>query len=189
MSVGTAFQGAGFSIVREDDTEAPPGEIGEIVHRGVGTMPGYVGDEPATKTKLRDDPLSNGPTPPTVVFTGDRGYIDEDGYLYVVGRKDRMIKVRGNRVYPEEIEEVLSSVDGVIRAAAVQIHIDDQSVLAAAVQTNCPDTSPVKIRRSLSTQLPNYMIPDKVEVFEKLPTTPSGKTDLPAVASMLRERL
>ncbi len=83
-------------IVDEDGRELPPGEVGEIIGRGPITMPGYYGRADQTAPALRDGWL----------FSGDLGYVDDDGYLYLVDRKKDMIDSGGMKVYPKDVEEI-----------------------------------------------------------------------------------
>ncbi|HNC53001.1 MAG TPA: AMP-binding protein [Accumulibacter sp.] len=83
-------------IVRDDGSDAPPGEVGEIVGRGPSLMAGYFGRPDLTAQAIRDGWL----------FTGDLGYTDDEGYLYLVDRKKDMIDSGGVKIYPKDIEEV-----------------------------------------------------------------------------------
>ena len=82
-------------------------EEGEVVHTGLGTMDGYLDGD--NHEKLRPNPF-RGPRDSNAlaVFTGDYGYLDHDGYLFLRGRRDAMVKIAGNRVYPREIVEQLA---------------------------------------------------------------------------------
>ena len=98
LSVGRPVKGTKVLILKRKGQQALPNEAGEILHLGDGMMLEYLGDPTETRRKLRVNPLQEGrggPCPQTAVFTGDIGKIDEDGYLYVLGRKDKMIKASG----------------------------------------------------------------------------------------------
>ncbi len=101
-------------IVGEDGRELPPGEIGEIVGRGPITMPGYYNRPEQTAQALRDGWL----------FTGDLGYVDEDGFLYLVDRKKDMIDSGGIKVYPKDIEEIAAHHPAILEVAVFGIPHD-----------------------------------------------------------------
>jgi acyl-coenzyme A synthetase/AMP-(fatty) acid ligase len=102
LSVGRALPGVRLYICRADGTRAEAGETGEVVHTGTGSMLGYLGADP-TPTKLGENPWRSVDDPnPLAIFTGDLGRLDEEGYLYLLGRRDDLVKISGNRVYPSE---------------------------------------------------------------------------------------
>lgn len=98
-SVGVPLPGVSVCLETESGRTSAPNQFGEILTRGPNVMLGYYEDEAATRDVLRDGWL----------HTGDIGYFDADGYLYVCGRKKNMILVRGFNVYPEEVEACLLS--------------------------------------------------------------------------------
>src|SRR5690606_4356567 len=108
-SIGKAIPNAEILVLREDGTPCAPHEPGELVHRGALVGLGYWNDP--VKTAERYKPLPNREgglvMPEIAVFSGDTVRMDEEGYLYFVGRRDEMIKTSGYRVSPTEIEEVL----------------------------------------------------------------------------------
>jgi hypothetical protein len=116
-SVGIAIPGTEAYVVDESGRRAAPGEVGELVIRGAHVMKGYWADPEATDRALR-----SGPHPwEKVLYTGDLFRADQDGYLYFVGRKDDIIKSRGEKVSPKEIENVLYELAGVREAAVVGV--------------------------------------------------------------------
>jgi acyl-coenzyme A synthetase/AMP-(fatty) acid ligase len=184
QSVGRAFVNVRVYVVREDGTLAEPHEVGEIVHTGLGVMLGYLdGDDP--QHKLRPNPFF-GPNDDAVcaVFTGDQGYLDEDGYLYVVGRRDEMLKVSGNRLYPREISDQIAAIDGVAEAEVVGVKLEDDTHLVAFVACE-PSSSwqPMMIRRALALCVPSFMLPTQVVILPALPRTANGKPDRQALAA------
>lgn len=108
-SVGFGYPGVSVAIIGEDGREAASGEVGEIVHRGVGAFMGYWGDPEATAKVLRPDPFwsHRSLAAPKAVFTGDLGWKDDQGRLFVQGRHDRMIKSMEYRVSLDEVEVIL----------------------------------------------------------------------------------
>ena len=114
-SIGRPIPGVEVEIRREDGSLAEPGEVGEIVQRGGSLFRGYWADPEATDRALRPDPAD--PAAPRVLFTGDLGRRDEDGFLYFVGRRDHQLKSMGVRVNPSEIEALLDA-SGLVREVA-----------------------------------------------------------------------
>jgi acyl-coenzyme A synthetase/AMP-(fatty) acid ligase len=185
QSVGRAFAGVRVYVVRADGTPAGPHEVGEIVHTGMGVMLGYLdGDDP--QHKLRPNPFY-GPDDEAAlaVFTGDHGYLDEDGYLYLVGRRDELLKVSGNRLYPREVSDQLATVDGVAEAEVVGVKRDDDEtyLVAFVVQEPSRALQPMVIRRELASRVPSFMLPTHVVILPAMPRTANGKPDRQALAA------
>ena len=185
QSVGRAFVNVRVYVVREDGTLAEPHEVGEIVHTGMGVMQGYLdGDDP--QNKVRPNPFF-GPDDDALraVFTGDQGYLDEDGYLYLVGRRDEMLKVSGNRFYPRAVSDQLAAIDGVAEAEVVGVKLDDDDtrLVAFVVQEPSSSLQPMMIRRELALRVPSFMLPEQVVILCALPRTANGKPDRQALAA------
>ncbi len=160
-------------IEREDGSRAEPGEVGELVVRGANVMRGYYGDPEATARALRP-----GRYPGEVVLhTNDLFRMDDDGYLHFVARKDDIIKTRGEKVSPVEVEGVIARVDGVGEVAVVGV---TDATLGAAVKA-CIVPAPGRtvsaddVRRAVREALGEVAVPKVVEVVEALPRTASGK--------------
>jgi acyl-CoA synthetase (AMP-forming)/AMP-acid ligase II len=185
QSVGRAFVNVRVYVVREDGTLAGPHEVGEIVHTGMGVMQGYLdGDDP--QNKVRPNPFF-GPDDDAswAVFTGDQGYLDEDGYLYLVGRRDEMLKVSGNRIYPREISDQLAAIDGVAEAEVVGVKRDDDEthLVAFVVRESRSAMQPMMICRALALRVPSFMVPKHMVILSALPRTANGKPDRQALAA------
>jgi acyl-CoA synthetase (AMP-forming)/AMP-acid ligase II len=174
-SVGRAFGNARFYIVRDDRSLAPVGEVGEIVHTGLGTMLGYTGT--ADDTKLQPNPFRiENDTAEYAVFTGDLGWVDEQGYLYLQGRRDDLVKVNGNRVHLVEVRNELCRIDKVGSAEIVAIPDEKtRRLVAFVVPRSGNQISPLELKSVLSKMLPSYMVPDHVVVRERIPKTANGK--------------
>lgn len=184
QSVGKPVDGVNLYIVDEDGQPVKRGELGEIVHQGVGTMLGYIGDKVATNAKLQKRPDALGAGVGSVIFTGDMGRMDEDGFLYLQGRKDRMFKVRGNRIYPEEIERELCVHHDVLEA--VSAYDSSKETITAFVRKNqASELTQKDVIKHLSARLPSYMIPSQCLLFEEFPRTASGKIDMPALTNCI----
>ena len=123
---------------------------------------------------------------PTAISTGDMGYVDEEGFLFLRGRMDDMVKVADTRFYPREVVDRLASVPMVREAEVVPVRAEDgQTRLIAFVAMREgaePDVS--VIRRRLSALLPSHMLPQRYITGQALPRTDSGKLDRQA---LLRE--
>jgi acyl-coenzyme A synthetase/AMP-(fatty) acid ligase len=185
QSVGRAFLNVRVYVVREDGTLAKPHEVGEIIHTGMGVMQGYLdGDDP--QNKVRPNPFF-GPEDDAAraVFTGDQGYLDEDGYLYLVGRRDEMLKIAGNRLYPRAVSDQLAAIDGVAEAEVVGVKLDDDDtrLVAFVVQEPNSPLQPMMIRRELALCVPSFMLPEQVVILRDLPRTANGKPDRHALAT------
>ena len=116
-SVGIAIPNTEAYVVDENGARVAPGETGELVIRGPHVMQGYWRDEAATARALKPGPLPG----EKVLHTGDLFRTDAEGFLYFVGRKDDIIKSRGEKVSPKEVENVLYALPGVREAAVVGV--------------------------------------------------------------------
>ncbi|MBN9548580.1 MAG: AMP-binding protein, partial [Alphaproteobacteria bacterium] len=119
-SVGIAIPNTEMWIVDEHDRRVGPGVVGQLVIRGATVMKGYWGKPEATARKLKPGPLPG----EQVLYTGDYCRMDTEGYLYFVGRGDEIIKSRGEKVAPKEVENVLMEIPGVREAAVIGVPDD-----------------------------------------------------------------
>lgn len=185
-SVGKAPKGSKVFVLDKNFGIAPPNTEGEIVHCGIGKMIGYKNDpdETSEKKRKRPDSLADFIEDGEVVFTGDRGRMDEDGYLYVLGRKDGMVKIAGNRVYPREIETCLLEHGGVKKVAAVGVEKNGgtKTIVVEIVPNGELDAE--EAEAFLKKRLPTFMIPDEIHIVVDLPMTETGKTRY----SVIREK-
>lgn len=184
-SMGKAIPDTEILLVDENGRRCGPGEIGELVHRGPTVSMGYWGQPELTARVLRPNPF----LPPElgdvekVCYSGDLVQMDEDGFLYFVGRRDNMIKSSGFRISPTEVEEILFQ-SGKVQGAAV-IGVPDallgQAVIAFVVPSEGTSLDPEGLRAYCAEKMPQYMVPKSVEVLDRLPKTSSGKVDYPAL--------
>jgi acyl-CoA synthetase (AMP-forming)/AMP-acid ligase II len=183
-SVGRPFGRSKVYVVREDGSRAAPGEPGEVVATGLGVMQGYLDGEDEQK-KLCDNPFRGPDDPsPKAVFTGDVGHLDADGYLFLRGRRDAMLKVHGNRVYPGEVVAELLALPGVMQAEVVGADMGDAGTrLVAYVVLGADAPATDELRRLVATRVPAYMVPMAVVRKDAIPRTASGKTDVPALVA------
>lgn len=195
QSIGRAIPGAGVVIVRDDGSPAPPGEVGEIVHRGDYICLGYWNDPEATARALRPDPLAvpGCPRAPLAVFTGDLGRTDENGLLYYCGRRDRQLKPMGVRINPSETEDALHR-SGLVREVAVlgrkhDLLGDELWALVVPVDGSLDPAALVQQLRDYGRRvLSAYMMPQRFVVRDELPKTTSGKIDYPRLTRDIGER-
>ncbi len=172
-SVGVAIPNTELWLVDEEDRRLGPGKVGQLVIRGATVMRGYWEKPEQTAKKLRPGPLPG----ELVLYTGDYGRLDADGYLYFVGRMDDIIKSRGEKVAPKEVEGALLRIEGVKEAAVIGVPDDilGQAVKAFVVPEAGAELSPKQIQKECRGLLETFMVPQQVEVVADLPKTTSGK--------------
>jgi len=166
-SVGKGIQGVEVFAVDEQGNRLPPGEPGEIALRGPSVMAGYM-DDPEATAKV----LSGG-----VLRSGDAGYVDADGFVFVEGRKDGVVKCGGERVSVEEVAGYMRTAEGVRDAAVLAVPHDDLGhALWAFVEA---DESVIPALRLLAREkLPPAKRPQKFIALAELPRTMNGKVAL-----------
>ena len=172
-SVGIAIPNTELWIVNDNDEKLGPGEVGQLVIRGATVMRGYWEKPEATAKKLRPGPLPG----ELVLYTGDYCKLDDEGYLYFVGRMDDIIKSRGEKVAPKEVESVIGDIDGVKECAVIGVpdEILGQAVKALVVLEQGATVSEKDIIRGCQKRLENFMVPKFVEFTAELPKTTTGK--------------
>ena len=172
-SVGIAIPGTEAYVVDETGRKVPPGVTGELVIRGGHVMKGYWGDPQATERALRP-----GPFPwEKVLYTGDLFRTDDEGYLYFVARKDDIIKSRGEKVSPKEVENVLYELAGVREAAVVGVPDPVLGMAIKAVISTDPQAGLTErdVIRHCARRLEDFMVPKSVEFRDGLPKSANGK--------------
>lgn len=178
-SVGIAIPNTELWIVDEHDRRVGPGEVGQLVIRGATVMQGYWEKPEQTARKLKPGPLPG----ERVLYTGDYCKLDEEGYLYFVARMDDVIKSRGEKVPPKEVEVALADIPGVREAAVIGVEDEllGQAVKAFVVLEPDANLTEKQLQLSCQAKLENFMIPKYVEFVRELPKTTTGKikkTDL-----------
>jgi acyl-CoA synthetase (AMP-forming)/AMP-acid ligase II len=168
-SIGKAIPGVRITIRKKDGAFASPGEVGEIVAEGENVMAGYWNNPMDTKAVLRDGRL----------HTGDLAKADEEGFLYIVGRRSEMIKTGGHRASPKEIEEVISGMPGVHETAVVGVPDEmlGQAIRAFVVREPGGSISVKDVLKHCSKNLEPFLVPHDVVFQDELPKSPSGKID------------
>jgi len=166
-STGLALAGVTIRILESDGTEAKLGEIGEIAVKGENVSPGYYRNREATTEAFHDGWL----------LTGDMGYLDEDGYLFVVERKKDLLIRGGFNVYPKDVEEVIYRHPAVSEAAVVGVPdpVMGEEVCAYVVKKNGVDVTEAAIIQHCQSKLAKYKTPRYVEFVSALPRTSIGK--------------
>ncbi len=173
-SVGIAIPGTEVWIEDEEGRHLGPQQVGELVVRGSHVMRGYWNDPVRTAARYRP-----GPTPGERIFyTGDLFRMDAEGFFYFISRKDDIIKSRGEKVAPKEVENVLYALPGVCQAAVIGVPdpLLGQAIKAFVV-TDDPALSTQDVLRHCRAHLEDLMVPQFVEFRGELPTTSSGKID------------
>jgi amino acid adenylation domain-containing protein len=178
-SVGIAIPNTELWLVDEDGHKLGANQVGQLVIRGATVMRGYWEKPEATAKKLKPGPLPG----EFVLYTGDYCRLDEEGYLYFVGRMDDIIKSRGEKVAPKEVENVLYNISGVRDAAVIGVPDDilGQAVKAFVVLEQGASLDAKDIQRECQAKLETFMVPKYVAVVSDLPKTTTGKikkTDL-----------
>lgn len=168
-SIGKGIPGVELKVVNEMGNQVKPGEDGEIIAKGDNIMIGYYKDEATTKQTIKNGWL----------HTGDIATVDEDGYIYIQSRQKEIIKVRGIRISPKEIEEVIVTFPGVIDCTIVA-ETDDITgeSLKSIVFINDADKdefSEEVIKQHCADQLASHKIPQKVVFETKLAFNAAGK--------------
>jgi len=172
-SVGIAIPNTELWIVDENDRRVGPGVVGQLVIRGATVMKGYWEKPEATAKKLKPGPVPG----EMVLYTGDYCRLDDEGYLYFVGRMDDVIKSRGEKVAPKEVELVLMNIPGVKEAAVIGVPdpILGHAVKAFVVLETGTDLHERQLQKECQSRLENFMVPKYIVTVPSLPKTDTGK--------------
>jgi len=167
-SIGKAIPGVRLAVVNKDGRELPAGEIGELAAKGLNIMQGYWKDPDAT-----DNVLKNGR-----YLTGDLAYRDDEGYFYVTGRNDNMLKVGGHRINPIEIEEVMMESGLLIETVVIGVPdtLQGHKLVALAIAKSNTDT-PDDVLKYCAGKLPKFKMPATIKFIRNMPKSQSGKID------------
>ena len=188
-SMGKAIPNAEILVVDEKGQPCPPGQPGELVHRGALVALGYWNDPERTAERFKPAPGQNPALPLTemAVWSGDTVRIDEEGFFYFVGRKDDMIKTSGYRVSPTEIEEVVSATGLVNEVIAIGVPHETlgQAIVVVVTASEGGRVDPEQVLARCRESLPHFMVPHHVVTLPSLPRNPNGKIDRLRVAGDL----
>jgi acyl-CoA synthetase (AMP-forming)/AMP-acid ligase II len=176
-SIGKPVDGVTIKVLDKDGREVAAGRIGELVASGPNIMLGYWKDAESTAKALDGGGYR----------TGDLGYRDADGFLYVTGRRDNLIKVGGHRINPQEVEDAILATGLAVECAVVGL--DDQLLgmrLAAAVVVKDKTVDHAALMNACSERLPKYKLPSLIEIVGKLPLNDNGKVDKAACLAIFQ---
>jgi long-chain acyl-CoA synthetase len=171
-SVGIAIPGTEVWLEDENGSRLGANEVGELVIRGGHVMRGYWEAPEATAQRFRPGSLPG----ERVCHSGDLFRRDEEGYYYFVGRKDDIIKSRGEKVAPREVENVLHAFSGVVEAAVVGVPdpVLGQAIKALVVAEDATLTEK-DVLRHCRAHPEDFMVPQSVEFRDSLPRSANGK--------------
>jgi len=166
-SIGLPVRGQQMKIAAPDGTQVNDGELGEIVVKGPNVMAGYLHNEEATAKTVRDGWLR----------TGDVGYVDSDGYFYIVDRAKDMIIRGGENIYPREIEEVLYTHTGVLECAVIGVphEVRGEEVLAVVAPKPDAELDVEQLTAYAAERLAAFKVPRRIEIRRELPKNATGK--------------
>lgn len=168
-SAGKFGDGFEWRVVDDEGRDLPPGEIGEVVMRGPTVMSEYIGMPEATAERLRDG----------WVFSADIGRVDEDGYIYLAGRRADIIIRGGLNIAPVEIETVLADHPGVHMAVVVGVDDEVFGQRVKACVLPAPGWREEQLRQELlelcTRRLPQQKVPEYLEFYDDLPRNANGK--------------
>jgi acyl-CoA ligase (AMP-forming) (exosortase A-associated) len=189
-SIGKAIPNNEVLVLREDGTPCAPNEPGELVQRGALVGLGYWNDP--EKTAERYKPLPGREAglvrPEIAVFSGDTVRMDEEGFLYFIGRRDEMIKTSGYRVSPTEVEEIVYATQQVGECAAFGVEHPTLGQAVVVVVTPKADATldEPALLDACRARMPVYMLPSRIVVRGgPLPRNPNGKIDRKQLATEL----
>ncbi|MBT4689134.1 MAG: AMP-binding protein [Rhodospirillaceae bacterium] len=164
-SVGIPVPGLAVKIIDDDGVEQPIGSPGELLFKGPTIMKGYFGRPEATAETIVDGWL----------HSGDIAIMDEDGFLEIVDRKKDMILVSGFNVSPNEIEDVIAKIPGVVEVGVVGIPDEKSSETPMAFIVKNNDLTEEAVTAACREALTNYKVPKHIKFIDDIPKSPVGK--------------
>jgi acyl-CoA synthetase (AMP-forming)/AMP-acid ligase II len=178
-SVGKAIPGTEIYLLTADGKEVSTGEVGILHVRGPHVMLGYWNRPDLTDVMLKPGKLPG----ERVLCTQDHFRMDDEGFLYFVGRTDDIIKTRGEKVSPVEVENVLHAIPGIREAAVIGVQDDvlGQAIRAYVVPTAGASLNEREIRARCAARLENFMVPRDIVFCDDLPRTTTGKVSRKAL--------
>lgn len=175
LPIGLPYENYSVFLLKEDDTPAENGELGEICVSGPILALGYYNDPKRTADSFIQNPL-NKKYRELIYKTGDLGCFREDGILEFHGRKDRQIKHLGHRVELDEIEEAVKTVENVSECLAVYNQQKEQIMLIYTGEATSKE-----IALEIRSKLPEFMLPRKTVKLDEMPRLPNGKIDMQTI--------
>ncbi|HLW46217.1 MAG TPA: condensation domain-containing protein, partial [bacterium] len=179
-SVGVSV-GPDIRIANEHGSELPAGVAGEVLVRGPNVFPGYE-DDPATLAVLSEDGW---------LRTGDVGWRDQDGYVFLKGRTNDLINRGGEKVWPSEVEDVLQTHPAVTEVAVFGVAHPTlgEDVAGAVVPSGTARVTEQQLREFAAQRLPRSRVPSRVLIVDRIPKTPTGKVNRAELAKCLVQQL
>jgi acyl-CoA synthetase (AMP-forming)/AMP-acid ligase II len=168
-SVGRTIPGVQVRLVDDDGREVPTGSPGELWVRGPIVTPGYLGDQEATTAAITGGWL----------HTGDYARVDDTGYVFVLDRKKDMIIRAGNKIYPVELEALLSGHPDIAEAtvAGIPDGIAGEAVAVWVVPAPGGAVTPAEVKRWVRARMSDQAVPRYVAIVEAIPRNQTGKVD------------
>jgi fatty-acyl-CoA synthase len=166
-SCGKALKGVELKVIDENGKDLKTGEIGEVISKSDLNMKGYWNKSDATRESIIDGWF----------YSGDAGFFDEEGYLFIHDRVKDMIVSGGENIYPAEVENALMSNSEILDAAVVGVPDEKwgESVKGFVVLATDSSLSEDEIISYTRTQIAAYKCPKSIEFIKELPRNPSGK--------------
>ena len=167
-TVGVCLKAQALRIVDDGENILGLDDIGNIQVKGPNVFKGYWNLPEKTKEDFGTDNFFS---------TGDKGFLDAEGYLTIVGRAKDMIISGGLNVYPKEVESVINEIEGVIESAVIGLPDDDlgEKVVAVIVRKDQSQITESEVISSLKTQIAGFKVPKKIILIEELPRNAMGK--------------
>ena len=167
-TVGLPLEGIQVRVVDEENNALPQGEIGNLQVKGSNVFKGYWEMPEKTKEDFSEDGFFN---------TGDKGLIDESGYVSIIGRSKDMIISGGLNVYPKEIESLIDKIDGVLESAVIGLSDEDlgERVVAIIVSEENATLDEKEVISEIKDQLAGFKAPKEVKFIDQLPRNAMGK--------------
>jgi amino acid adenylation domain-containing protein len=174
-SVGRAIPNTEIFVVDENGKTLAPGQVGQLVVRGATVMQGYWNKPELTAEKLKPGLLPS----EKLLYTGDYGYLDQDNYFYFCGRMDEVIKCRGVKVSPKEIEEVVLRLDEVMDATLIGVESSNGNVELVLFVSISKETQITELflYEHCRCNLEKEKVPSKIFIMDSLPKNSNGKID------------
>ncbi len=179
-SIGKGIPGVELRVLNENGERVRPGERGEIYATGANVSPGYYSDPEGSAVKFT----------PHGLRTGDLAVVDEDGYIFIVDRRDDFIKSWGHRVSSQEVEAAALRMERLVSAAVIGVPDDEAGEAVTLFVTARPgaEVTPDEVLAVCRQHLPKHMVPRSVLVLDALPLTANGKIAKPRLREMAAAR-
>lgn len=174
-SVGKAIPGTEVFLLSDNGKPVPPGESGILHVRGPHVMAGYWNNEELSKEMLKPGAIPG----ERILCAHDLFKMDEDGFLYFQGRNDDIIKTRGEKVSPIEVENIIYKIDGIKEVAVIGIPdvILGESIFAFITMHDGINITEKEIQMNCKSQLETFMVPQRIVFLPEMPKSSNGKID------------